>query len=134
MNTHNSELYNISIGQRKMENLHIVFWLFKDIAWCMFWKPLGIAMIAPTLTVAIIITWKTRSNFSELCHNIAITVWIMANAFWMSTEFLGIDNLIVIYQFTLKQMAMIPFSIGVIILAYYYFVYKPKHKEKALTL
>ena len=37
--------YHIPIKYRKMENLHIVFWLFKDVAWCMVWKPLGIAMI-----------------------------------------------------------------------------------------
>lgn len=40
--------YSIPVAYRKMENLHIVFWLFKDIAWCMIWKPLGIAMIFPT--------------------------------------------------------------------------------------
>jgi hypothetical protein len=26
---------------RKMENMHIIFWLFKDISWCMIWKELG---------------------------------------------------------------------------------------------
>ena len=51
----NEPVYNIPLRYRKMENLHIVFWLFKDIAWCMIWKPLGIAMIFPTLTIAIII-------------------------------------------------------------------------------
>ncbi len=30
--------YNIPLKYRKMENLHIVFWLFKDISWCMFWR------------------------------------------------------------------------------------------------
>ena len=42
--------YNIPLRYRKMENLHIVFWLFKDVAWCMVWRPLGIAMIFPTRT------------------------------------------------------------------------------------
>ncbi|NCT95407.1 MAG: hypothetical protein GXC72_13345, partial [Chitinophagaceae bacterium] len=61
-----------------MENLHIVFWLFKDIAWCLGITVLGISMILPTLTIAIIICWRTRNMMSELCHNLAITVWIGA--------------------------------------------------------
>jgi hypothetical protein len=134
MNTHSNELYRITIAQRKMENLHIVFWLFKDIAWCMFWKPLGIAMIIPTMVVSLIITWRSRKIFSELCHNISISVWIAANAFWMSSEFFGIENNIVFNTITVKHLAMIPFTIGVLILGYYYFIYKPRHQEEALTL
>jgi hypothetical protein len=38
----NNETYSIPIRFRKMENLHIVFWLLKDLSWCMVWRPLGI--------------------------------------------------------------------------------------------
>jgi hypothetical protein len=75
----NEALYNIPLHYRKMENLHIVFWLFKDVAWCMVWKPLGIIMIFPTLIVSILIAWRTREYVSELCHNLSITVWITAS-------------------------------------------------------
>ncbi|MFC5282173.1 hypothetical protein [Pedobacter alpinus] len=75
-----------------MENLHIVFWLLKDISWCLFWKPIGIMMIIPTLIISIIIAYRTRKMVSELCHNLAISVWIFANSFWMVTEFIGIDE------------------------------------------
>jgi len=34
-------VYSIPLRYRKMENLHIVFWLFKDIGWCLVWQPLG---------------------------------------------------------------------------------------------
>ena len=129
-----NEFYNIPIAYRKMENLHIIFWLFKDIAWCMAWRPLGIIMIIPTLTISIIIAWRTRQIFSELCHNLAIVVWISANSFWMCSEFFGVDNNIVIGNITVKQLAMIPFLIGVIILAYYYLIHKPKHKAEDTTL
>lgn len=128
------EIYNIPIAYRKMENLHIVFWLFKDIAWCMGWRPLGVIMIIPTIIISIIIAWRTRKIVSELCHNIAITVWISANSFWMCTEFFGIDNHIVLGNITVKQLAMIPFVTGVLILAYYYLIYKPRHKEEEATL
>jgi hypothetical protein len=117
-----------------MENLHIVFWLFKDIAWCMFWKPLGIVMIIPTLAISIIIAYRTRQIFSELCHNLAITVWISANSFWMCSEFFGVDNTIVFGTTTVKHLAMVPFVTGVLILAYYYLWHKPRHKEEEQTL
>jgi hypothetical protein len=134
MSSNKNELYNIPITYRKMENLHIVFWLFKDIAWCMGWRPLGVIMIIPTIVISIIIAWRTRKIVSELCHNIAITVWISANSFWMCTEFFGIDNHIVLGNITVKQLAMIPFVTGVLILAYYYLIYKPRHKEEEATL
>ena len=134
MSENQKELYNIPFSYRRMENLHIVFWLFKDIAWCMFWKPLGIVMIIPTLIISIVISWRTRKIVSELCHNLAITVWISANSFWMCSEFFGVDDEIVFGTTTVKQLAMIPFVTGVIILAYYYIIYKPKHKQEELTL
>ena len=134
MNAPEKELYHIPIAYRKMENLHIVFWLFKDIAWCMFWKPLGIAMIIPTLTISIIIAWRTRKIFSELCHNLAISVWISANSFWMCSEFFGVDAQVVFGTVTVKELAMIPFITGVLILAYYYLIHKPRHKQEPATL
>ena len=60
MNVHKNEYYKITIGQRKMENLHIVFWLIKDIAWCMFWKPLGLIMIFPTFIISVMIAVIAR--------------------------------------------------------------------------
>jgi len=73
--------YVIPLRYRKMENLHIVFWLFKDISWCLIWKPLGITMIVPTFVISLIIAWRTRQYVSELCHNVAISVWIAANSY-----------------------------------------------------
>ena len=120
--------YNIPIAYRKMENLHIVFWIFKDIGWCMGFTLLGITMIVPTLIISSIIAWRTRTIVSELCHNLAITVWISANSFWMCTEFFGVDHVEIGNGFTVKHLAMIPFLIGMLILAYYYIWYKPRHK------
>ena len=125
-----TEFYNIPIAYRKMENLHIIFWLFKDIAWCMVWRPLGIIMIVPTLTISIVIAWRTRHIVAELCHNLAIVVWITANSFWMCSEFIGVDNQILFRSTTIKQLAMIPFLTGVLILGYYYLWYHPKHSHK----
>jgi hypothetical protein len=134
-NTLNTEAtYSIPVSYRKMENLHIVFWLIKDISWCMVWRPLGIAMIFPTLIVSIIIAWRTRQFVSELCHNVAISFWISANAYWMISEFLKFDEDIVIGNIHYKQLAMIPFLIGIIILAFYYLYWKHTHKDELETM
>ncbi|NOT51548.1 MAG: hypothetical protein HOP10_09750 [Chitinophagaceae bacterium] len=109
-----------------MENLHIVFWLLKDISWCMIWKELGIAMVVPTLSVAIWIAWKNRGIVSELMHNLAIVFWITANGYWMTSEFFEFDEGIVWGNITGKHMAMIPFITGAAILLYYYAVQRPK--------
>ena len=130
----NEQTYNIPIRYRKMENLHIVFWLFKDISWCMIWRPLGIAMIFPTLIIAIVIAWRTRQYMSERCHNIAITVWIVANSYWMISEFFHFDTLVVYGNITYKYLAIIPFSIGILLLTYYYLIWKPTHKEVVETM
>ena len=49
---------------RSLENLHVLFWLVKDICWCIGFKPLGVAMIFPTLIVAIYIMIKNRQIVS----------------------------------------------------------------------
>ncbi|MEJ7822312.1 MAG: hypothetical protein WKF85_08320 [Chitinophagaceae bacterium] len=129
-----NETYNIPIRYRKMENLHIVFWLLKDISWCMVWKPLGISMIFPTLIIAIIITIRNRQYISELCHNIAIVVWITANSFWMISEFFQFDAVPFYNNITYKYLAIIPFTIGILTLAWYYLFWKPTHKNVVETM
>ncbi|MGQ0739212.1 MAG: hypothetical protein ACT4OJ_09155 [Bacteroidota bacterium] len=126
--------YSIPARFRRMENMHIVFWLVKDISWCMIWRELGIAMFIPTLTVAIIIAWRTRSIRAELAHNLAITFWITANGYWMISEFFGFDEATVWREFTGKHMALIPFFTGALILLYYYTVQRPKEMKAKQTV
>ncbi len=122
--------YNIPTRYRMMENLHIVFWLFKDLAWCLVWKPIGIIMIIPTLIISIIIAWRTRHIVSELCHNAAISIWICANSYWMLSEFFGFDTAIVTGSITYKHLAVIPFVMGIIILGYYYLWWWPRNRKR----
>jgi hypothetical protein len=126
--------YNIPLRYRKMENLHIVFWLFKDVAWCMLWKPLGIAMIFPTLIIAVVIAWRTRQYMSELCHNVAIAIWISANSYWMISEFFEFDTVPLINGLTYKHLALVPFGLGIIVLIFYYLYWKPRHPNELETL
>lgn len=89
----------------------------------MLWKPLGIAMLIPTLTVAILITWQTRHLKSELFHNLAVAFWICANGYWMIIEFWGYDEELRIYT-------AIPFGIGLFFIASYYLIILPREKSK----
>jgi hypothetical protein len=129
-------VYAIPARFRRLENLHIVFWLFKDISWCMNWRELGIIMIIPTLSVAIYISYRTKKIKSELAHNLAVAFWISANSYWMISEFFGFDEAKVFAQYEGKHIAMIPFLIGVAILAWYYLIQRPKEKkdEQVVTM
>ncbi len=131
----NNLMYSIPAKYRKMENLHIVFWLLKDISWCMFWKPLGVLMIIPTLVISIVISWRNRHYISETCHNVAISFWITANSYWMVSEFLGFDSKVLLGTYTFKHLAILPFITGLLILAYYYLWAVKKYKvgEEAIV-
>ena len=111
--TPKEELYSIPARYRRIENLHIVFWLIKDLCWAMLWKPLGLIMIVPTVGAALLIIWQTRHIRAELLHNIAVVFWICANAYWMIAEFYSDND-------DLRYYAAIPFSLGIITIAYYY--------------
>ena len=123
MNNQSTEMYAVPAKFRGMENLHILFWLVKDICWCIAFKPLGIAMIFPTFSMAVYIMWQNRQHVSELTHNMAIALWIMANSMWMIFEFLRVDDQYRLY-------CLIPFSAGLLILLYYYLYYVPFIKKR----
>jgi len=136
MNQNQESIYSIPSRYRKIENMHIAFWLMKDISWCLIWKMLGIIMVVPTLSVAIWIAWRSRKIRSELAHNLAIVFWISANAYWMISEFFGFDAVLIWKEYEGKHLALIPFSIGAFILLYYYAVQHPREikRNQAVTM
>jgi hypothetical protein len=98
---------------RHYENLHIPLWLLKDTCWMLQWKTLGVSMIIPTITVAIIIsikTWKEKDD--EFWINLAICFWIAANSYWMICEFTKHEEI--------KDYAGFPFVVGMISVLYFY--------------
>lgn len=107
-------MYQIPARFRRTENLHIVFWLLKDLCWATLSKTCGVIMIVPTIGAALLITWQTRRIKSELLHNLAVVFWILANGYWMITEFYYPED------DSLRYYTVIPFSIGIVIIAYYY--------------
>jgi len=124
-------IYSIPARYRRMENMHILFWLVKDISWCMIWKVLGICMIFPTLIIAIVISYRTRDIRSELAHNLAVTFWIVANSYWMISEFFHFDDVHIWRGFEARHLALIPFFAGLAILLNYYLLQKPREDQQA---
>lgn len=119
-------IYSIPSRFRRIENLHILFWLVKDLCWAMNFRYIGMLMIIPTLVAALMITWQTRKIFSERMHNLAVVFWIIANCTWMVGEFFGIDE----GPYGLRTMAIIPFSIGLVILASFYIRFYTQQKTR----
>jgi hypothetical protein len=109
-------IYSIPSRFRRIENLHILFWLVKDLCWAMNFRYIGVFMILPTMVAALMITWQTRKIYSELMHNLAVVFWITANCTWMIGEFFGLDE----GPYGLRTMAIIPFGIGLAILGSFY--------------
>lgn len=97
---------------RKVENLHVALWLMKDLSWCSLWKILGLAMVGPTLAVALWITWNSRKSLSDCVHNGAVCLWIGANITWMVGEFFFNDRT--------RPAAQLFFFAGVAVLVGYY--------------
>jgi len=79
----------------------------------MQWKILGITMIVPTVSVALIIAVKSlREKNDEFWINLAVLFWIGGNSFWMLCEFFNHEEI--------KNYAGIPFIIGMLSVAYFY--------------
>ena len=119
---------------RVFENLHIVFWLFKDMSWAMGWTWLGISMIAPTLFISFFITYKLRHDPREWYHNNAISLWIIANSLWMISEFFHFNEAVLFSSVKGVHLTLIPFVSGILILAYYYLFKQgtaPRNKHEA---
>jgi len=97
---------------RRSENLHIVLWLIKDSCWMLEIKWLGMLMIFPAVTLAILITYYSRA-FTTFYINLAVFFWIVANSFWMIEEFY--------FEDAHKYYAAIPFALGFVCVGVYYF-------------
>ena len=115
-----NESFNLSAKIRQFENLHIVFWLLKDMSWAMGWKTIGVIMIAPTLLLSIYMSKHFKDNASEWYHNNAVICWILANSYWMISEFYGFEEQIVFGPIKYVHFALIPFVGGLLLIGYYY--------------
>jgi hypothetical protein len=85
----------------------------KDTCWMLQWRILGVAMIIPTVLVALIITVKSwREKDDEFWINLAVLFWISGNSYWMLCEFFFHEDI--------KNYAGLAFVAGMISVAYFY--------------
>lgn len=91
----------------------------------MDYQVLGVVMIAPTLFVALMITYKTRRAITELFHNLAVCLWIMANSVWMIGEFF--------YDDTSRRYATVFFVSGLLVMSYYYLFLQRRPAKRVLA-
>ena len=97
--------------------MHILFWLAKDMSWCLMSKTIGTIMIAPTIAVALIILVRSRERMTSFVHNLAVLFWITANSLWMLGEMYCQD--------CTKPYAIWLFSAGMgVLLVYYIYLLK----------
>ncbi|MFN5886138.1 MAG: hypothetical protein ACK445_12430 [Bacteroidota bacterium] len=105
---------------RQYENLHIILWLLKDACWLMKFKEGAVLMVLPTILVALYLAWKTRNNKKHFLPNIAVCLWICANATWMLGEF---------FLFRFETPALLFFTAGVLVIISFFF-YRLYRKAK----
>ena len=121
----NPVYYSIPSQLRRMENMHILFWLLKDISWCLNFKVLGVLMKYPSTYFSV----EKEHAYNELQKRTDLIVYNKDLKPWMICEFTGIDETPIIGGFDGRHLALIPFSIGLFILLYYYIFLR--HKEKS---
>ena len=97
---------------KKLENLHVAFWLAKDYARCSTTKWLGLAMVLPTILVAAKIARDSRHDDEDFAHNLAVCCWMGANITWMVGEFYFDDST--------RHIAKIFFYAGIAVLFLHY--------------
>ncbi len=111
--------YIVPSKYRKLENAHILIWIIKDLCWATLSRTAGMIMIAPTLWMAIHITINNWQNKVERIHNVATIFWLTANITWMILEFFDLHGRVLPYN-DIEVLVVIPFVIGIAILATYY--------------
>lgn len=109
---------------RWIENGHILLWLIKDTCWAMEYRPGAMFMIAPTISVAFYILWRSRRSRVDIFHNVAVGLWISANSIWMTGEF---------YKIELRPYAAVLFLTGLTTLLVYYLFYFKKDRKAELA-
>lgn len=106
---------------RNTENLHVLLWLLKDLAWISDFKLFGVFMVIPTVFVAVVLSYKSRADFHAFVPNLAVVCWILANSVWMIGEFF--------YNDSLRPIATVFFILGLLFISFYYTFYYFKLKE-----
>lgn len=79
---------------RGIENLHIYFWIFKDLFWSLGYVYPGstFGCLALLLNVMLFIDEIKKRNSEEIYFLIPMFLWLFGNFWWMMNEFTYIDH------------------------------------------
>jgi hypothetical protein len=102
--------FNSKFSRFHLENFHVLLWLIKDACWMLNFRIMGTVMVVPTLSFAFYFVLKSKHDFFQKISSLAVFSWILANAWWMLSEF---------YFEPLKHWALLPFSMGISLMCYY---------------
>ena len=97
---------------KTLENFHIPLWLLKDTCWMLGLKTPAIIMILPTLTLAFMLSYRSRHHKPSFMPSLAVCLWISANSVWMLGEF---------YHFDFRIPALFLFLCGMFIIGLFFF-------------
>lgn len=82
----------------------------------MVWRPLGLMMIVPTLSLAAYLVWMQRRKMEDFWPNVAILCWISANSVWMLDEF---------YALGIRRFCLVFFGLGFVAIGWWLVRYFP---------
>lgn len=88
--------YHKVVGSwRDYENVHVLFWLGKDIAWNGGYQALWVMFAVPTTLIAlefVLVTFLTKQTFIDHMHYLAQLLWVSANLVWAIGELWHLDS------------------------------------------
>lgn len=83
-------------------------------------KLAGTILIIPTVSIALLIAWKTRPHKELFYPNLAVACWITANSVWMVGEF---------FEVLFRMASLALFLSGIAVIGYHFvLVYKGKSR------
>ena len=117
--------YYFNEGQ---ENVHIYFWLLKDLAWVQSWYLPGILIGGLACCWSIFLVWRSIShrNLNEFWSRFADFLWLFANYWWMigETHDYEYPNEPSQYETKTREATVIMIT-ALVWIASYYFILKP---------
>ena len=75
---------------RWAEALHFPLWIAKDAAWFWGWGWLSLALALPVIALGVVVARQSKGLLRW--EWTLLTLWLLANTVWMSSEKLGLPH------------------------------------------
>lgn len=93
---HSPLTHELFFSVRYVENIHLYFWLLKDLAWALDYKEMGITFgLIAILWLGILFYYAIRAKSTEEIYFLVPTsLWLIGNYLWMQGELENNDDAI----------------------------------------